>query len=99
MPSRADALQTVVKVVVYISLYFATVYLLGPVLYWLGGYMVGITAAGLLAASFANAMCLRIYVHRGIAAIGLQGGRVALVHLGLGCLGGVGAAALVLAGP
>jgi membrane protease YdiL (CAAX protease family) len=68
-------------------------------LYWLGGYIVSITATGLLAAVFSNSLCLRIYVHRGIAAIGLQGDKAALVNLGFGCLGGVGAAALVLAGP
>jgi len=99
MSTRADALQTAVKVTVYIALYFATAFLIGPLFYWAGGYIVGITASGLLAAVCANSLCLRIYVHRGIAAIGLQGGEAALVNLGLGCLGGVGAAALVLGGP
>jgi membrane protease YdiL (CAAX protease family) len=99
MPGRADALQLTLKVVVYISLYYATAYVLGPLLYWLGGYIVGITTTGLLAAAFSNSLCLRIYVRRGIAAIGLQGDKAALVNLGFGCLGGMGAAALVLAGP
>ncbi|HXM45133.1 MAG TPA: type II CAAX endopeptidase family protein [Bryobacteraceae bacterium] len=99
MSGRVNALHLVLKVVVYISLYFATAYVLGPLLYWLGGYIVGITATGLLAAAFSNSLCLRIYARRGIAAIGLQGDKAALVNLGFGCLGGVGAAALVLAGP
>jgi CAAX protease family protein len=99
MPGRADSLHLTVKVVVYASLYFATAFVLGPPLYWLGGYIVGITATGLLAAVFSNSLCVRIYMHRGIAAIGLQGDRAALVNLGIGCLGGMGAAALVLAGP
>jgi membrane protease YdiL (CAAX protease family) len=95
----ADAMQLTVRVVVYVSLYFATAFVLGPLLYWLGGYIVSITATGLLAASAANGLCLRIYLRRGMAAIGLQGDKAALVNLGLGCIGGMGAAALVLAGP
>jgi membrane protease YdiL (CAAX protease family) len=99
MSPRADSLHLAIKVVVYISLYFATVYVLGPLLFWLGGYMVGITTTGLLAAVFSNVLCLRIYVQRGIAAIGLRSDKAALVNLGFGCLGGMGAAALVLAAP
>jgi membrane protease YdiL (CAAX protease family) len=98
MPDRADALHLTLKVVVYICLYFATSFVLGPLFYWLGGYIVGITATGLLAAAFSNSLCLRIYVHRGIAAIGLQGDKAALMNFGFGILGGVAAAAVVLAG-
>jgi membrane protease YdiL (CAAX protease family) len=97
--SRADSVQLTLRVIVYVSLYFVTAFVLGPLLYWLGGYIVSITATGLLAASAANGLCLRIYVRRGIAAIGLQGDKAALVNLGWGCLGGMGAAALVLGGP
>ena len=99
MPGRADSLHLTVKVVVYTSLYFATAYVLGRPLYWLGGLLFGVTATGFLAAAFSNFLCLRIYVHRGIAAIGLQGDKAALMNLAFGCFGGVGAAALVLAGP
>ena len=97
--TRADALQLTVKVVVYVFLYFTTALVLGPLLYWLGGYIVGITTTGLLAASLTNFLCLRIYMQRGTGAIGLQGDTAALVNLGFGCLGGMGAAALVLTGP
>ena len=99
MPTRAEALHLALKVVVYVSLYFATAFVLGPLLYWLGGYIVSITATGLLAAALSNGLCLRIYVRRGIAAIGLQSDKAALSNFGFGCLGGIGAAALVLAGP
>ena len=99
MPGRADALHLAPKVVVYIALYFATVFVLGPPLYWLGGFLFGVATTGFLAAAFSNFLCLRIYMQRGIAVIGLQGDRAALVNLGFGCLGGMGAAALVLAGP
>jgi membrane protease YdiL (CAAX protease family) len=96
---RVDAFHLAVKVLVYVSFYFATAYVLGPLMYWLGGYVVSITATGLLAAALSNSLCLRIYAQRGIAAIGLQGDRAALVNLGFGCLGGMGAAALVLGTP
>ncbi len=99
MPARADALHLSLKIAVYVSLYFAAAWLLGRPMYWLGGYVVGITTTGLLAAAISNALCLRIYVHRGMAAIGLQGDKAALTNLAFGCLGGMGAAAVVLAGP
>ena len=99
MPARVDALPLALKVVVYISLYFVTAFVLGPLLAWTGGYLVGITATGLLAAALSNSLCLRIYAQRGIAAIGLHSDKAALVNLGFGCLGGMGAAAFVLAGP
>ncbi len=101
MTGRADALHVTLKVVVYIALYFAAAFVLGGLLNWIGGpggYFVTITVTGLLAATFTNTLCLRIYVHRGIAAIGLPSDRAALANLGFGCLGGIAAAALVLAG-
>jgi membrane protease YdiL (CAAX protease family) len=102
MSAFADNLHVALKVVVYICLYFAAAFILGPLLYWLGGpagYVVTITVTGLLGAVFSNSLCLRIYVHRGIAAIGLHSDRAALANLGFGCLGGIAAATLVLAGP
>ena len=99
MPGRADDLHLALKVIVYISFYFAAAYLIGPLLFWTGGYMVGIAATGLLAATITNVLCLKIYAHRGIAAIGLASDKASLTNLGLGCLGGMGAAAVVLGGP
>jgi uncharacterized protein len=93
------SLHLALQVAVYISLYFATAFVLGPLLAWTGGYMVGITVTGLLSAVLSNSLCLRIYVQRGIAAIGLHSDKAALINLAFGCLGGIGAAALVLAGP
>ena len=99
MPARADALPIALKVVVYIALYFATAFVLGPLLAWTGGYFVGITATGLIAAALSNSLSMRIYEQRGVAALGLHSDRASFVNLGLGCLGGIGSAALVLAGP
>jgi len=97
--SLSDSLHLALKVLVYIALYFATAFVLGPLLAWTGGYMVGITATGLLAASVTNGLCLRIYEQRGIAAIGLRSDHAAFTNLLLGFAGGMGAAGLVLAGP
>jgi len=83
----------------YITFYFATAFVAGPLLAWVFGYVGGITTTGLLAAVVANGLCMRIYERRAIAAIGLLWDKASLVNLGLGCLGGIGAAALVLAGP
>jgi uncharacterized protein len=99
MPSRTDALHLALKVIVYVSFWFVPYSILAPLLLWLGGQLVGITLSVFLAAVIGNVLCLRIYAHRGIAAIGLQGDRASLVNVGFGCLGGMAAAAMVLAGP
>src|SRR5579871_3699218 len=97
MSVRAGVLRlAILQVLVYICLYFATVFVLGPLLFWLGGYVVGITTSGLLAAAVANGLCLRIYLQRGMAAIGLPGGAASLRNFAWGCLGGLGAASAVL---
>jgi len=99
MPVRGDFLHLAIKILVYIFLYFATAFVLGPMLAFAGGYMVGITTTGLLAATVGNGLCMRIYEQRRIAGIGLLWEKASLVNLGLGFLGGAGAAVLVLASP
>ncbi len=99
MPPRTDLLRLALKIVVYVCLYFVTAFVLGPLLAFAGGYMVGITTTGLLASAACNGLCMRIYEQRGIAAIGLLWDKASFVNLGLGCLGGIFAAILVLAGP
>src|ERR1700735_318987 len=96
---HVDLLRTALQVIVYIAFYFATAVVVGPLAAWVGGYLAGITTTGLLAAVVANGLCMRIYGRRRIAAIGLLWDKASVVNLGLGCMGGIGAAALVLAGP
>jgi membrane protease YdiL (CAAX protease family) len=96
---HVDLLRTALQVIVYIAFYFATAFVVGPLAAWVGGYLAGITTTGLLAAVVANGLCMRIYERRRIAAIGLLWDKASVVNLGLGCMGGIGAAALVLAGP
>jgi uncharacterized protein len=96
MLPRSDLPHLFLKLTVYIALYCVAAFLLGPALHFLGGYFVAITTTGLLAAVITNAVCLRIYERRGMAAAGLPGGQPSLINLGIGCAGGMGAAALVL---
>ncbi|MFN7995481.1 MAG: type II CAAX endopeptidase family protein [Bryobacteraceae bacterium] len=98
MAVPSDLPRLALKIVVYIVLYYISVFILGPPAFFLGGYLVGITITGLLAAVIANALCMRIYEHRGIAPVGLVFDR-SLMNLALGCLGGFGAGVLVLLPP
>lgn len=93
---RQDPLRIAIHVGVYVVLYFATAYLFGPLLLWVGGYLAGITAAGLLSAVFANWLALRIYANRHVVEIGLWLNRASADNLGLGLIGGAGGACLVL---
>jgi len=99
MASRPELLRIALQIVVYIALFFATAYLFGTLLKFLGGYLIGIFITGLFAALAANALCMRIYRQCGIAGIGLLRGRASCINLALGLCGGIGAATLVLAGP
>jgi membrane protease YdiL (CAAX protease family) len=96
---HADLLRIAVQTVVYIAFYFATAFVVGPLLAWTFGYIAGITTTGLLAAVVANGLCVRIYEHRQIAAIGLLWDKASVINLALGCVGGIGSAALVLSLP
>jgi len=99
MATRGDLFHLAIKLLVYIFLYLATAFVLGPLLAFAGGYFVGITTTGLLAATVGNGLCMRIYEQRRIAGIGLQWDKASFANLVFGFLGGTGAAVLVLAGP
>ena len=66
-----DPLRLSIHLIVYVALYFATAFVFTGLLVWLGGYLTGITATGLLAAIFANWLALRIYENRHVVEIGL----------------------------
>ncbi len=96
---RKDPLRVALHVFVYVVLYFVTAALFGPVMLWLGGYLVGVTATGLLCAIFSNWLALRIYEDLHLVDIGLRWTHASPVNLGFGLLGGAGAACLVLLPP
>ncbi|HWB85532.1 MAG TPA: type II CAAX endopeptidase family protein [Bryobacteraceae bacterium] len=97
MPSRRDPARLAIQVGLYIVLYFVAAFLSGPVLLWLGGYLLGITAAGLISAVFTNWLMVRIFENRRLADVGLWANRAGADNLALGIIGGAGAACLVLA--
>ncbi len=99
MDKRKDAVRIVIRLAVYVVLYFVTASVCGPLLLWAGGYLVGVTATGLLAAIFANWLALRIYENRHIVDLGLWWNRSSGENLLLGLAGGVGSACLVLVPP
>jgi uncharacterized protein len=98
MPSRKDPVREISHVVVY------AVFYLTPLLFGFGflmqsllGNLAGMTLANLAAALFANWLALKIYTGMGVAAIGLWWNRASADNFALGLLGGIGAAAAVLA--
>jgi membrane protease YdiL (CAAX protease family) len=93
---RKDPLRLAIQIGVYIVLYLATAYIFGPLMVWLGGYLTGITATGLMAAVFANWLTMRIYAARNLPEIGLWWRRASSQNLAIGLGGGVAAACLVL---
>ena len=95
--SGKDPLRLGIHLVVYVALYFATAFVFGGLLVWVGGYLTGVTGTGLLSAVFANWLALRIYENRHIVDIGLWVNRRSAENLVLGLAGGAGSAALVLA--
>ena len=98
--SRRDPLRTAIQVTVYVALYFASAYFFfGPLLLWIGGYLTGTIATGLLAAVFTNWLALRIYEDRPVIDAGLWLNRASADNLLFGLAGGVGSACLVLAPP
>jgi len=70
---------------------------LGPILLWLGGYYLGSLAGTLAIALVANVLALRFFTERSLVDIGMGWSRASMDNMGLGILGGGGAACLVLA--
>lgn len=99
MTERTDLLRLALKILLYIFLYVAAATMLGWLLGLTGAYLPAITITGLLAATISNALCMRIYEQRGMAAIGLHWDQASRRNLFFGCLGGAGSAVLVLAAP
>jgi membrane protease YdiL (CAAX protease family) len=89
----------VVRLFVYIALYFVAALIAGPVFGWIGGYLLGLTVTGLVASGLANLLCMGIFEALPFPDIGLHLGRAGWRNLALGLAGGIGAAAVVLGPP
>ena len=93
-PLRAGTI--LIRLFVYVVLYFLAAMIAGPILGWIGGFLLGITVSNLIAASVTNILCLGIFEALHLPDIGLGPGRASWRNLGLGLAGGAGAAVLVL---
>ena len=94
---RKDPLRITVSLAAFISFNIVASIILGYLVSW-GGVM-GSAVSALIAALFANWLALRIYEHRGLAAVGLMVNRAAASNLAAGIVGGLAAASVVLAPP
>jgi uncharacterized protein len=99
MPTpRRDPLRLAIRLVVYVTLGYLSLLLVGWALLDLGA-VLGAVATVLAAACLVNWVSLRIYEHLTLLDLGLWWNRASSHNLGLGVLAGAGAACLVLAPP
>lgn len=70
---------------------------LGPILLWVGGFYLGSLSGTLAIALVANVLALRFFTERRLVDLGMGWNRCSMDNMGLGILGGAGAACLVLA--
>ena len=100
MTSRKDPARIAIAVLAYAVMFYAIDgYLFEPLFFWLGGLLVASTFGRLLAALFANWLALRIFENRTLPAVGLLLNRASVDNLGVGLIGGIGSACLVLGVP
>jgi membrane protease YdiL (CAAX protease family) len=93
------ALQTVLRVGVYVFLVFAGVVLFGTMLYWAFGNPIAAMLGTFAAGALANAVAMRIYEDRSLVEIGLGWSAASVRNLLLGLAGGMVAALIVVLGP
>lgn len=94
---RLDPAQVAIRVAVYVVIVWLAREFLGPALLWVGGYYVGNLAGTLAIALVANVLTLRFFTTRHLVELGMAWNRSSMENMGLGILGGAGAASLVLA--
>ena len=96
---RRDPLRVGLQVLLYTGIGLGGAQIVGPMLLWLGGPMVGATGSDLICALFANWLALRIFAPIRLADLGLRWHRASADNLAMGLIGGIGAGALVLVLP
>ena len=90
-------MKLAIRVAVYIVMIWFGRRYLGPILFWLGGLFLGSLAGTLAIALVANVLALRFFTERRLTDLGMGWSRASMDNMGLGILGGGGAACLVLA--
>lgn len=96
---RRDPLRIALEVLLYVGIGFGGAQIVGPLLQWLGGRLMGAAGSDLVCALFANWLVLRMFSTVRLADLGLWWSRWSADNLALGLIGGMGAACLVLGPP
>ena len=96
-PERLDPAKLAIRVAVYIVMVWLGREFLGPALLWVGGPFLGTIAGTLAIALVANVLAVRFFTQFHLVDLGMRWHRASMENLGLGILGGAGAAGMVLA--
>lgn len=94
-----DPLRIALHVLLYLGIGLGSALIVGPLLLWVGGELVGAAGSDLVCALFANWLALRMFTGLRLSDLGLWWSRASADNLALGLFGGIGAACLVLGGP
>jgi hypothetical protein len=94
---RLDPAKLAIRVAVYIVMVWLGREFLGPILLWVGGYLLGNLAGTLTIALVANVLALRFFTDLRLVDLGMAWHRPSMENMALGIVGGAGAASLVLA--
>lgn len=93
---KSSKLGTLLRVGIFAFLEVAGMFILGPLMYQIGGYFVSAALSTFAAAALANAIALRVWERAELVDIGLGWTKASRQNLALGLAGGAGAALLVL---
>jgi membrane protease YdiL (CAAX protease family) len=86
-------------VLLYVGIGYGSALIVGPMLLWLGGELVGAAGSDLVCALFVNWLSLRMFTTFRLSDLGLWWSRMSADNLALGLFGGIGAGCLVLGVP
>ena len=93
---RLDPARLAIQVAMYVVIMWLTREILGRVMVWVAGYFAGSLLGNLAIALVANLLVLRMFTTCKLVDLGMWWNRASMENLGLGILGGSGAACLVL---
>ncbi len=96
---RRDPLRIALQVLLYVGIGLGSALVVGPLLLWLGGQLMGAAGSDLVCALFVNWLALRMFTTVRLPGLGLWWDRLSADNLALGMFGGIGAACLVLGLP
>ena len=94
---RLDPAKLAIRVAVYVVIVWLAREFVGPIVVWVADYFVGSLTGTLIFALIANILALRFFTRLRLVDIGIAWNRASMDNIGLGILGGAGAATLVLA--